>query len=158
MALLFRLSPSDFHRPDSPILFLATAESLLLRQIRAKYESLQTELEYARQQQQLQQQQTSADAEALVAMTTRLDDADAEKRLLSDRCEMLQSQAEETKTSIRAKREAMEKEVWVRERFVCWAKYEMKSRNLDLSFSPHTALNGGEWGAQDFRFSSSCIL
>ena len=106
-----------------------------MRQIRAKYESLQTELEYARQQQQLQQQQTSADAEALVAMTTRLDDADAEKRLLSDRCEMLQSQAEETKTSIRAKREAMEKEVWVRERFVCWAKYEMKSRNLDLSFS-----------------------
>ena len=74
--------------------------------MRAKYESLQTELEYARRQ-------TSADTAAVVAMTTRLDDADAERRRLEDDYQKLQLLHEDVKADERGKQDALKNEVTI---------------------------------------------
>ena len=102
-------------------LFCLLPESLRLHQIRAKYESLQTELEYVRRQ-------SDADAAAVVAMTSRLDDADAEKQHLEAECLRLRHLTDDAKADERAKTEALENEV-----------YEGRNRRVaDVEFNVQT--------------------
>ena len=72
--------------------------------MKAKYESLKAELDFAREQ-------SAADADAVVAMTTRLDDAEAERQRLEQDRQQLLVDAEASKTEIKAKKEHLEKEV-----------------------------------------------
>ena len=86
--------------------------------MRAKYESLKTELDFARRQ-------CEADAGAVVAMTTHLDDAEAEKRQLQEERRRLTAEAHEAKSLLTQQNEAFEKEV---------------SENGSVSFTPTAVL------------------
>ena len=72
--------------------------------MKARYESLKAELDFAREQ-------SAADADAVVAMTTRLDDAEAERQRLEQDRQQLLVDAEASKSEIQAKKEHLEKEV-----------------------------------------------
>ena len=90
--------------PSNIWIVSVSPESLQLHQIRARYESLQTELEYARRQ-------SSADAGAVLAMTTRLDEAAAKRRHLEAEYQNLCLLTDDQKAEDRAKKEALENKV-----------------------------------------------